>query len=445
MFNKIRRIINSFMNKEEYNDTRAPTVLTELSKWDSMLTSTPYYFSNASFENAITKTLNLPSFICTTLSNIIMLEFSSTIEGDEEISTIFDDFIKNNMDKALFSLLGIGSVCIKPFFNADNTLNLEIVKPTLFMPLRFDNNKLVDCVFISSYSDKYDTFKLEETHLFDSKGNIVTVSNKAYKNGTEIPLSNTKWANREPVSYFVSEKPLFVYIDTPIINIDDNYKNVGLPCYFKAIDNIINADMLYSSKIFEFKSGERKAFISASAILKDNEHKLINRHYVKSNLDEDKAFEDYTPTIRYGEYKNGLEDEIKSIENNCFVSRGCFSDYIVVAKTATEIKANERTTYNTVTKYQKKLEVAFYDLLDVLQSIKANITNQTQPKLDVIFDFYDSVSVDDDMALEMFLFSNGKYPAYRMLMKKGYSEKEAKQLVKEAEEEQPDDNISLIE
>ena len=103
--------------------------------WDDMLKC------NAPWNNRA-PSLGIESGICREFADISINEMEVKVDN-EELNVLFQKAIKD-LNKNLQDGLALGSLIIKPMMGG----KVEYVTAKDFIPVRFDNDKLIDCVLI---------------------------------------------------------------------------------------------------------------------------------------------------------------------------------------------------------------------------------------------------------------------------------------------------------
>ena len=118
-------------------------------------------------------------------------------------------------------------------------------------------------------------------------------------------------------------------------------------------------------------------------------------------------YEVFAPSLRDANYRVGLNEYYKAIEDKTGVSRGTLSDVQEMAKTATEVISSKQREYITVTEHQEELERCLGQLYDAMLVYATMLGLTGDSKL--IIDWGDSVLVDKQQELQekLNLMQNG--------------------------------------
>ena len=347
------------------SDTELTTkMIDSIDLWQDMLTG------SAPWTNK-TPSLGLEIGICREFADVSINELEARVEDNDKLNELQDG-------------LALGSLIIKPLMGG----RVEYVTADNFIPVKFDNSRPVDCIFVERKQineNKY--YHRLERHTLTSAG--LTVTNAAYQSptssriGTKVPLDVVdSWAGLpEEVHYPGMDKLDFGYYRNPIKNrIDDSQCGVSIYSGV-AVDRIKAADIQAARLDWEFESGERAIHVDERALKtslngKKSVAKSHERLYRGLNIDQknDELFKEYSPAMRDGSYRQGLEDALRRVEFSVGLAYGDLSDTQYVEKTATEVKNAKQRKYNRVAAIQENLKTCLSDLVDALAFYNATYT-----------------------------------------------------------------------
>ena len=359
------------------SDTELTTkMIDSIDLWQDMLTG------SAPWTNK-TPSLGLEIGICREFADVSINELEARVEDNDKLNELFQTAIKD-LNENLQDGLALGSLIIKPLMGG----RVEYVTADNFIPVKFDNSRPVDCIFVERKQineNKY--YHRLERHTLTSAG--LTVTNAAYQSptssriGTKVPLDVVdSWAGLpEEVHYSGMDKLDFGYYRNPIKNrIDDSQCGVSIYSGV-AVDRIKAADIQAARLDWEFESGERAIHVDERALKtslngKKSVAKSHERLYRGLNIDQknDELFKEYSPAMRDGSYRQGLEDALRRVEFSVGLAYGDLSDTQYVEKTATEVKNAKQRKYNRVAAIQENLKTCLSDLVDALAFYNATYT-----------------------------------------------------------------------
>lgn len=369
------------------------------------------------------KSMNMAYFVTGYISKLMNLEFEITVDGGKRAEYLTDKFerFKNTLlNNACQLALATSHVVLKPYISR-GTLRVELIRADRFFPIEFDGDILTSCVFISEIvrNDKY--YRRAEIHTLVDGG--YTIENKAFESandadlGKEIPLLIVKeWAVLSSYARINNvDRMLFGYFKMPFANNIDMDSPLPISIYANAIITLKEIEKQYANYCHEFASGRRKRYIDRMALSKDESGNYIEPtdDYIMLHVSKEQnqgLFNDYTPTIREVEMRQGLETQFRILETHLQISQGTFSiNPISGAVTATQVISTDKTTYHTIQLLQRCEEQALKDLIYALNVYCTLYNLAPFEKIDTSFKFGDSVFEDTGSVLNQMvtLVSNG--------------------------------------
>ena len=362
--------------------------------WQSMLTG------SAPWTNKM-PSMGLESGICREFADVAINEMQAKVEDNESLDQIFQVAIRD-LNENLQDGLALGSLIIKPLLGG----RVEYVTADNFIPIRFDNGRPVDCVFIERKQINENKFYHRlERHTLTPAG--LTITNKAYQStssahiGTQVSLDAVEvWAGLpNEISYPGMDKIDFGYYRNPLKNRIDG-SQCGVSVYSgTAVDRIKAADIQAARLDWEYASGERAIHVDERALKtslngKKSVAKSHERLYRGLNIDQknDELFKEYSPAMRDDSYRQGLESALRRVEFAVGLAYGDLSDAQYVEKTATEIKTAKQRKYNRVAAIQENLRDCLEDLVDALAFYNSSYTTSYS----LSCSFNDSILTDEE-------------------------------------------------
>lgn len=362
--------------------------------WQNMLTG------SAPWTNKM-PSMGLESGICREFADVAINEMQAKVEDNESLDQIFQMAIRD-LNENLQDGLALGSLIIKPLLGG----RVEYVTADNFIPIRFDNDRPVDCVFIERKQINENKFYHRlERHTLTPAG--LTITNKAYQStsgariGAQVSLDVVEaWAGLpNEISYPGMDKIDFGYYRNPLKNRIDN-SQCGISIYAgPAIDRIKAADIQAARLDWEYESGERAIHVDERALKTTRSGKKVmaethERLYRGFNIDQknDELFKEYSPALRDESYRQGLESALRRVEFAVGLAYGDLSDAQYVEKTATEIKTAKQRKYNRVAAIQENLRDCLEDLVDALAFYNSSYTTSYS----LSCSFNDSILTDEE-------------------------------------------------
>lgn len=347
--------------------------------------------------------------------------------------------LKRQLRKQLEYGIALGGLIIKPYYvqnqaeDGQPTANIEFdfIRADCFFPLAFDNNgHITEAAFVQPKIDKNVVYFRLEYHKWQN--NTLEIINKAYKStrtdvltinesddlGKEIPLSEVpEWADlQEKTTIKDVTKPLFGYFKMPEANTIDMTSPLGVSGYSRVVSLIKDADIQYSTLLWEYEAGQMAIDIDRDALKPaDGEGNskmshLQNRLYRYVDLSvEGDTYQPYSPALRDANYIAGLNTILMRIEDVTGLSRGTLSDASQEARTATELKILKQRSYQSNADIQQALEDALKDVIYAMNAYCDLYQITPEGEYDVNFEWDDSIIVDVDAELgkQITLLQNG--------------------------------------
>ena len=362
--------------------------------WQSMLTGSAPWTDK-------TPSMGLESGICREFADVAINEMQAKVEDNESLDQIFQMAIRE-LNENLQDGLALGSLIIKPLLGG----RIEYVTADNFIPIRFDNGRPTDCVFIERKQINENKFYHRlERHTLMPAG--LTITNKAYQStssariGAQVSLDAVEaWAGLpNEISYPGMDKIDFGYYRNPLKNRIDN-SQCGISIYAgPAVDRIEDADVQAARLDWEYESGERAIHVDERALktTRSGEKAMAKTHerlYRGLNIDQknDELFKEYSPAMRDESYRQGLESALRRVEFAVGLAYGDLSDAQYVEKTATEIKTAKQRKYNRVAAIQENLRDCLEDLVDALAFYNSSYTTSYS----LSCSFNDSILTDEE-------------------------------------------------
>ena len=418
MFDTIKKFLGRWKKKmipyEKIKEMTGEEIpfYTEMEKntqlWYNMYINQPYWSLKKENRNIIS--IGLPSAITRELAKPAVIEAVITAKGGQKA-----DFIQKQIDNMFKELrhnlekgLAFGNMIYRPYVYRNNQIGIACHFFDSFFPVAFDERGiLTQVVFLQKIKSQNKWYVVLEYHKLGN--NIYYIQSKAFLSdeygliGKEVPLNNIEgWKNvSNSIVIGGIEKPLFGFFKTPFGNNIDSCSNMGVSVYSSAVELIRQADEQWEALQWEFKSGERKLFVSPEAFqlpLQNQQmrNKLeFDRLYQKLGIEEKESFfYEFSPELRESNFYNGLQSIYKMIEFNTGLSYGILSDPQTVAMTATEIESSKQRMYATVYDIQNALEDMIKDLVYAISTLADLYQLTPNDEYEILFDWGDGIIKD---------------------------------------------------
>ena len=408
MFDKLKEKLAS--SKFDLSKENTNTMTSAINEWLMMYKGQANWISSADgvYSCGIEQTLTR------SIRNKILAEATIEVEGEGEKAEVLTEAIsrlKKNLNKELELALAVGGFILKPYMDGEK-IGIEFVLQGEFIPYGFDDDgNLIDVGFVSQIKKGNEVYTKIERHYIDN--DIYTILTRAFNERGEVPLTTvSEWADITPIVRLMTSVSLFGYYRVPLANTVDINSPLGISIYEPSKTLIMLADKQLSRLDWEYNGGQLAVDVDELAVSGKNAkfNKLDEcqqRLYRGIDLTDDKLYEVFAPSLRDANYRVGLNEYYKAIEDKTGVSRGTLSDVQEQPKTATEVVSSKQREYVTISENQAQLEECLYSLFDAM-TVYANMLGLTgECKLKI--DWGDSVLVDKAAELQekITLMQNG--------------------------------------
>lgn len=334
-----------------------------------------------------------------------------------------------------------------------------------FYPLAFNGSgDITEAAFIQRIFDKDITYTRLEHHKYIEREHKVIVNNTAYKStarggvddlGQAIPLKQIpEWADIKPTTEILHANGLmFAYFKMPEANNIDMYSPLGVSGFDKAKKLIKDADMQYSSLLWEYEGGEMAIDIDRDAlreyyaidnqgnqVLKSGMPRKQQRLYRSVELTaEGDTYNQFAPTLRDNSYIMGLNTILMRIEDVTGLSRGTISEVDTTeARTATELRILKQRSYQSNHEIQKAIQICLEKVIYVMNALCDLYEITPDGEYETSFEWDDSILVDkeEELGRNITLLHEGVMSKKELRMwYKGETEKQAREALLEVQEE----------
>lgn len=387
-----------------------------------------------------------------TFGNIVPSNQPETITEERPLTnTARAEYLQSQYEKLLKQLrreieygIAKGGLVVKPYVVLNDIeegdtkipiadIEFDFIQADCFYPLAFDaSGKITEAAFIQTKTEKDTIYRRLEYHKW--QGNQVQVVNKAFRSnnvqnegdmsgidlGQEIPLTNVpEWKDLPPDTIVKNvKKPLFAYFKMPEANTIDTTSPLGVSGFSRAVQLIKDADMQYSTLLWEYEGGQMAVDIDRDAMnfKKDGKgemHTVPNtlqaRLYRTVDLGESDTYVPYAPGLRDSSYIQGLNTILMRIEDVTGLSRGTLSDAAAEARTATELKILKQRSYQTNADIQHAIEDMLKDVVYIMDAYCDLYEITQEGDYDVSFEWDDSIitDVESELSKRITLMQNG--------------------------------------
>lgn len=361
-------------------------------------------------EDDNTQSLGLPASIAGELARLVTVEFESSISGDARAKFLQEDYneVLSKLREKTEYAVATGGLVFKPYVD-NGRIVVDYVHAGRFLPTAFNSRgEVTGAVFVERLRKGKMFYTRMEHHQITDGGYVV--KNLAYASHTESELGVRttlamvdEWKELTPEMVLkyadgsAPARPLFAYFKMPFANQVDDGSPLGVSAYSRAISLIEQADKQYSRILWEYEGGELAIDASMGAItgskLPERRKRLFRELGIESGNGKD-LYSVFNPTIRDSSLFNGLNQLLRRIEFNCYLSYGTLSDPQNQEKTAEEIKMSKQRSYSAVCDIQKALQSALEQLVWAMDFYASLYKLTPNGEYEVSFTWGDGVLTD---------------------------------------------------
>lgn len=333
----------------------------------------------------------------------------------------------------------------------EGKIKLKYIKnPNRIIPLKWEDNEIIDCAFISTYVLENNSYFNAHIHQMQPNGSYKIKNMEFIKKNDEYV--RTKFEGVE--SYTLNKKAFFILKPNLENNLYDDLP-LGLSIYSTAIDAFKTTDLSYTNFDSDFLLGRKKIFMSQDLVattmsdgvaIPDTDKTAETSMFVlvpeMQNPEGKKMlFEEYNPAIRVEENTKGIQTGLNMISFKCQLGSN-FYDFDKVSRTVYQntdsTKANTGALQKSIAKQRIAITEFLKELVTGVLSLAKQLGEVVDPESKLSIQFDESFFTDEKYEKEQFLkeIAAGvrKKHEYRMKFF-GESEEEAK---KNTEDEESD-------
>ena len=407
---------------------------------------------NPPWEDKNTQSLGLPASIAGELARLVTVEFESSISGDARAEFLQEDYnevLKKLREKAEYAI-ATGGLVFKPYLD-NGRIVVDYVHAGRFLPTAFNSRgEVTGAVFVERQRKSKMFYTRMEHHQITDSGyivkNLVYVSHVEGELGVSTSLLTVdEWKDLAPEMVLkfadgsVPTKPLFAYFKMPFANQIDDTAPLGVSAYSRAISLIEQADKQYSRILWEYEGGELAIDATVGAVKGNKIPERRKRLFCELGIetgDGKDLYSVFNPEIRDSALFNGLNQLLRRIEFNCYLSYGTLSDPQNQEKTAEEIKMSKQRSYSAVCEIQKALQSALEQLVWAMDFYASLYKLTPNGSYEIGFTWGDGVLTDTavEYAQRKALVDSGYLkPELFLAWYFGITEEEAKKLIPNTE------------
>lgn len=453
----IREVINKMIGQTTVKQALRVDVAVSSDMAAALQTWSRMYANQSEWLSADVKSLNLAAAIAGEIARSATIEMQVLLAGSPRADYLTAQLtpVLGRLREQIEKGCAKGGLVMKPYIDGKN-IAVDFVQADQFYPVAFDSSGgMTACVFADQRRIGDYWYTRLEYHRMTPEGCAVT--NRAFKSmtqdtlGSEISLAVVDaWADIQPEALIQGvDRPLYAYFKYPLANNIDAGSPLGVSCYSRAVDQIEQADRIWSNLLWEFESGKRAIYADVTAFDRTADGKAVlpdKRLYRTINatgdIGESELFKEWSPEFREAAIRSGLDAVLKKIEFLCGLAYGTLSDPATVEKTATEIAAARQRSAATIVDTQKALQAALDQLIWAMDVWATLAGLAPRGSYQAAYDFDDSLVVDAEaqMAQDRQTVGMGAMPKVVFLMRNyGLDEATAKKWIADVTAETPMD------
>ena len=288
--------------------------------------------------------------------------------------------------------------------DADTKIVFEYLPAQNIIPLTVQQGKIIDVAFVSEVLVKGKKYFYLEKHIKEPTGYQIT--NEYLKDEDEALIKVDPLEGIIESYSTGSDIPLFAVITPNIVNNIDDSAGLGISVFADAIDNLKGVDLAFNNFCRDFKLGGKKVFINDSLVKYEDGVPITPDDVMQqlfmsigddNNLDEQKLIQEFNPTLRVLENKDGIQGQLDYLSFKCGLGTKHYQFNAGSIVTATQYMGDKQELVQNASKHYIIIEQALQDIIKaVLWAGKEILGLPVNPdaKVTVIFD--DSFIIDKE-------------------------------------------------
>lgn len=429
---------------------------TEIKKWIDIVSGVPWWVNK---DEGI-ETINFAKFITSDIAKKICLDIDINVSG-----SVRAEYLKNTVN-ALKKVLrdkvedacASGGIMFKPNGNSDINNCIDYIMTTDFLVTETNSNGgILGAIFFDYIVKENKYYTRMEWQRFEGDKYIIT--NKAFKSdrenvlGKEINLNSiSEWESIQPeVSIENVERPLFAYYKMPYNNNIDFKSPLGLSVFANAIKELKNIDIAWSRKSEEVEDSRHITFIDQTTMKMAENLNIKLPRFVKGldmGVDKDNVIHEHVATILTDERIKDINSNLNMLATKAGFSQGAWVlDGHTGMMTATQVESDDRETIETIKDMRDNLKDTLEHLIYAVSKYADIYEYAPVGKYETSYGFGDlTYNWEEDRARHWGYVQANKYPVWKYYMKfEGMSEEEAKECIREAQNEMPEAKDNLFD
>nr|DAG86788.1 MAG TPA: portal protein [Caudoviricetes sp.] len=314
---------------------------------------------------------------------------------------------------AIFYLDLVSSSVVNGKLNADNVKIKYIKDPKQFIPLGWENDEITECAIYSYKAIKGKQYIYLQIITLEREG--YKISNKYYlKNDSdyqesELPKGMAEW-------YVLPCKPFFVITPNAENSFIDDIP-VGASVYAGAIDCLQLCDIAFDNFYTDFYLGRKKIFMDQDlfatekvAVERNGKKEIVEMPLVGESLEQSlyastgkvspgdkKMFEEYNPTLRVNENKDGIQFALDLLSSKVGFGQNKYQFQMQSMSTATQVRVSNKDQTESIWKQRIQINEILTDLVHSILVLGKEICHlDVNPDAKITIKFDDTMFTDEE-------------------------------------------------
>lgn len=407
------------------------------------------------------RTVNVAETICAEVARLATLNIGISISGEKGGKSARADYLQEQVDKILSQLrhwvefgCANGEVIIKP-----NGYTIDVVFPSQYIVTEEIGKDIIGIVFMDGYYNSKDEKYYTRLEYHRIENERYYISNRCYTGENEgdlkrrVSIKNTLWSDlKEDVVATGVDKMLFGMFRLPIANNINPKSNRSLPLFANAMEELSDVDVAYSRMTREIYDSKRTVLLDSDRLMvgggkvgQRNKEIIVENaglpDFVKmiDGTGSGDIYHEINPTLNTAERIQGLNTILSQIGYKCGFSNGYFVfNQKTGMVTATQVESDDRRTLQLIGDVRAQLEECMNGLICAIDRFADAYDLAPSGNYEVSFDFADiTENLEEDKIRWYGYVQSGHVPFWYYLTKfEGYTEEEAKEIGKFAQEAQ---------
>ncbi len=392
------------------------------------------------------RSLSMAKSVCSEIARLTALDIVIEVTGSDRanyLQTIIDDELKHKIQNTIELAAALGYIVFKPSENS-----IDIITPFDLIPVRYNGRELLECIFIDKIEKDNDIYIRCEHHNYIDETRY-TIRNKAFLSKDksydmqEIPLTALdEWQGiKEEVNLVGCDHPLYTVFKMPTANNIDIHSNIPMPCFAGCIQQLEDLDHAYTNFAHEVYNSNKVMFVSQYVIDNTRRGRTDLPDFVKGlefGVGGENTIQEFNPEILVEKRRDQINLLLSFIGYKCGFSNGYFQfSEKTGLVTATQIEAEQQQTVNTILSIRNELEYSLNELIECIDYLADMYSLAPKGEYETSFYFKDITSnFEEDRKRNIELVKCNILPKWKYLVEfEGYTEEEAKEMVKEANDD----------